>query len=518
MNPFVWGSRVEGKNFIGRQDITDDIESEIFGDGELTNIAIIGVNHIGTTSLAYEKIYQRKDELIIDKGIIPIWISPVSYKQSSSFLNLLVTECDRELRQPGLLPDRSQVEIQNLAKKVSDALKPNQWDHPWFAIKYFFGKVRETGYRTLFILDRFDKTRHLFFEGDKDFFDVLRELAYNPNYGVKLILTSRLNIEVIQRQAGSLSEFHSIFLSKRLGMFSNEDLNEYFDRFSSIGLDPLAIRERVLFYCGAHPYLLQRLGWHIAEQSSPFIETKINIDETVDTILDDVFLYYDRLTKLLEEAGLLDKLLRILFDDLSNKKVTGKDVNNLEGYGLIKQTKDRSKANNDYEAYSKHFHDYLYQLYERSEFPPELWPIWWKTERALREVITTIMSKAYGDSWIRDAEDQYSILQQVFNQKCQERQKKAERRYGPAATRRLIDFTDPANLFEIICDKDLWSYHFQQIFGENRQYWSTRKEFIAQCRTRLSHNQDFLDPNDLKIFEEYCEEILRICAEAENSD
>ena len=512
MNPFVWSRRVEGEDFIGRQDIIDDIESGIFGYSELTNIAIIGINHIGTTSLAYEKIYRRKDELIIEKEVIPIWISPVSYKKSSSFLNLLVTQCASELRQLGLPSDESKAEeIQNLANKVSEALKPDQWENPWFAISSFFRAVKETGYRTLFILDRFDKTRHLFFEEDKDFFDILRELAYDPDYGITLILTSRLNIEVIQSQAGSLSEFHSIFLSKRLGMFTHDDLNDYFSKFSPIGLEPVAIRERVLFYCGAHPYLLQRLGWYIVEQLRSPIKTEINIDKIIDAILDDIFLYYDRLTKLLEEAELLDKLLQILFesDALSNEKVTGKDVNNLEGYGLIKQTESGSEANG-YEAYSKHFHVYLHQLYERSEFPPELWPIWWKTERALREIITTIMSRAYGDSWIRVAGQQYNILNTVFNQKCRARQQNAERKHGTAATRNLIDFTAPADLFEIICDRDLWSHRFHSIFGEDRSYWQRRKEFIAQCRNPLSHNQDFLESDDLKTFAEYCEEILKI--------
>lgn len=505
MNPFVWGRPVEGKDFIGRQDIVEDIESEIFGDSELTNIAIIGVNHIGTTSLAHEKIYRRREELIIEKGVIPIWISPVSYKQSSSFLNLLVTQCASEVKQLDLLSDQSKVEeIQTLADKVSEALKPDQWENPWFAISSFFRAVKATGYRTLFILDRFDKTRHLFVEGDKDFFDVLRQLAYEPDYGVKLILTSRLNIEVIQSQAGSLSEFHSIFLPKRLGMFSDADLEDYFLRFSPIGFNPDAIRDRVSFYCGAHPYLLQRLGWHIVERLRDSTETAIDIDETLDLILEHIFFYYDRLTKLLEDAGLLDKLLQILFNNLSNVPGKGKDENSLEGYGLIKQTAS------GYEAYSKHFHAYLSQLYERSEFAPELWPIWWKTERALREVITTTMSKAYGDSWTTALGDQYPILSTVFNRRCQKRQQDAEKKYGTAATRNLIDFTYPADLFDIICDDNLWTHRFQPIFGEDGAYWHIRKEFIAQCRTRLSHSQNFLDAETLETFAAYCKEILKV--------
>ena len=150
-------------------------------------------------------------------------------------------------------------------------------------------------------------------------------------------------------------------------------------------------------------------------------------------------------------------------------------------------------------------------MHERAtEFTDDLHAIWSKTENALREIITITLSGAYGDDWIDELEKTRPNLKQVFD-KCRQAQQKEEKLFPDRASQNLIDFTYPADLFRVILAKEMWNQHFQSIFGEYTGYWDERGKFLAKCRTPLGHNRDnILKPDQRKIFEAYCDEILGV--------
>lgn len=487
-NPFAdYGKIVRGERFIGRKEIIRVIESRIIQPTDPGNLAITGIHRIGKSSLAYKTIIEQKDRLT-QKGVLPIWIGLSSYNQSLNFFHSLVTECVDEMEDLNWLTEQ----IQRLADHALEA------QDPWNQIKRFFKKVQEAGYGTLFIIDEFDQARFLF-KGDTAF-QRLRELADYPDYRLSLVLTSRRSIRDIEHEAESNSPFHNIFQVQRLATFREEDLETYFDQFSSIGISISdANRKRVLFYCGAHPYLLEMLGCEIVEI---FRENqKINVDKAADTISQSLFDHYDDMIHLLRGDGTLNKLIQILFGPVIDVKRT--DVTELRNYGLIKPTQ-----NGTYVAYSEHFHDYL-KLQERAtEFAADLWPIWRDAEKALREVITDIMSNAYGVNWIDELGKTRPNLKNIFDD-CRKAQQKEEKSFGDRASQNLIDFTYPTHLFEIIRAKGLWDDHFRPIFGRDKNYWEERQKLLAKCRNPLAHNRDeVLQPHERTIVEGYCNEIL----------
>ena len=121
-NPFAdYGKIVRGERFIGRNEITNVIESRIIRPNAPGNLAIIGVHRIGKSSLAYKTIIEQKDKLI-GKGILPIWIGLSSYDQSLDFFHSLVDECVNEMEELNWLT----AEIQRSADR---ALETNAtWD------------------------------------------------------------------------------------------------------------------------------------------------------------------------------------------------------------------------------------------------------------------------------------------------------------------------------------------------------------------------------------------------------
>ena len=487
-NPFAdYGKIVRGERFIGRKEITSVIESRIIRPNAPGNLAIIGVHRIGKSSIAYKTIIEQKDKLI-GKGILPIWIGLSSYDQSLDFFHSLVDECISEMEELDWLTEKIQ-------RSATRALEANA---TWDRIKRFFKAIHNAGYGTLFILDEFDQARFLF-KGETAF-QRLRELADYPDYRLSLVLTSRRNIGDIERLAGSTSPFHNIFQVQRLTMFSDEDLEIYFSQFLAIGISMSDdSRERVLFYCGAHPYLLEMLGCEIVEMLRQ--NREIDVDKAADTISQSIFEHYDDMIRLLREEGTLDKLIQILFGPVIDVKQA--DVTELQNYGLIKLTEHGT-----YLVYSEHFHDYL-KLYERStEFAADLWSVWRDTEKALREVITTTLSDGYGENWIEELENGRRNLQQIFD-RCRVAQEKEAKSFRERASQNLIDFTYPADLFEIICARGLWQKHFQPIFGNDPNYWDERKKLLAKCRNPLAHNRaEILQPHELMIVEGYCTEIL----------
>lgn len=491
-NPFAdYGKMVHGERFIGRTALITDIENRIICPHNPGNLAIIGVHRIGKSSLAYKTVMEQKETLIAKK-ILPIWMGLASYDESSDFFRALVEESVQELEDlDWLTPD--------IRRAAGRALEVNA---TWDRIKRFFKKVQDAGYGTLFVLDEFDAARNLF-KGETAF-QRLRELADYPDYRLSLVLTARRNIGDIERQAGSSSPFHNIFQVQRLAMFGDEDLEAYFAQFSPVGISTSdEFRERVLFYCGAHPYLLEMLGCEIVESLRQ--NQEIDVDKAAKTISQSVFEHYDDMVRLMQEEGTLSKLLQILFGPAVDIKPP--DVTELANYGLIKASDEGI-----YVAYAEHFQDYLRLLERKPEFDGALWPIWRDTEKALRNVIATTMSNVYGEGWIEELGKGRRNLANIF-ERCREAQQKEEKSFGDRASQNLIDFTYPAELFTIICAKGLWATHFSSIFGHNPNYWEQRKQMLARCRNPLAHNRDILQPHERKTLEAYCEEILTILAD-----
>ncbi|RME60726.1 ATP-binding protein [Candidatus Parcubacteria bacterium] len=493
-NPFAdYGTIVHGERFIGRKNDLQVIESRVIRPQEPGNLAIIGDSRIGKSSLAYKAVIDRKDELIA-KRLLPIWFNLSGYDRAPVFFRSLVTRCIDELEELGWLSlDVQQSAVRALQDEMS-------WSEGYSRIQRFFEKVRKEGIRVLFILDEFDHARHLFRE-DISAFQGLRELSYRPEWRVSYIITSRRTIRDIELQTQTISTLDGIFHKHYLGMFDTDGIEEYFGRLASVGIsDDLSLREKIAFYCGGHPYLLELLGYEVVELFRE--EHVVDIDKAARRSMPAFLSQYDRMRKLLREEGRFDKILQILVGPVVNVKWT--DVENLLKYGFIQQDNQGT-----YTAFSEHFQTYL-EIIER-QFDWDLWPMWRRTEKALRQLITRVMREKYGDNWIDALEKAKPKLRTIFD-RCREVQAKEKRVYGNRASSSLIDFTYPQELFNIIFAE--WNI-FKEIFGQDKAYWAQRSELLAKIRNPYAHNRDeVVYDYERQIAEGYCQEILAVVKQA----
>lgn len=490
-NPFAdYGTIVHKERFIGRKNDLRVIESRVLRPREPGNLAIIGDSRIGKSSLVYKAVVDQRDELI-SKRLLPIWINLSNYDHAPSFFRSLVTCCAGELVEL----DWFSSSIQRSAERaLEDELS---WGEGYRRIQRFFEKVRREDIRILFVLDEFDHARHLF-RGDISAFQGLRELSYRPEWRVYYIVTSRRTIRDIELQTAPISTFDGIFLKHYLGMFEPQDTEEYFERITSVGIpDDISLRERIKFYCDGHPYLLEMLGYEIVEL---FRESQvIDIDLVIRRLLQSFIDQYDRMFELLREEGDLTKMLQAVIGPVVDVKWT--DVENLLKYGFIKRDEDGG-----YRAFSEHFQIYM-ELANREE-NWDLWPMWRETEKSLRQLIARVMLKKYGENWVEALEKAKSHLKNTVFAPCRTAQAKEEKAFGNRASKDLLDFTYPQDLFTLIFAE--WNT-FKDVLGQDKNYWSQRSQLLAKIRNPLAHNRDEV-PHDyeLQIAEGYCREILAV--------
>ncbi len=487
-NPFAdYGTIVHGERFVGRKDDLQVIESRVIRPQEPGNLAVIGDSRIGKSSLVYKAVIDRRDELNA-RRLLPIWLNLSSYDRAPVFFHSLVTRCIDELEKLGWLSPT----IQQAAER---ALQDEQsWSEGYSRIQRFFEKVRKEGVKVLFILDEFDHARHLFRE-EIAAFQGLRELSYRPEWRVSYIIISRRTIRDIELQTQTISTLDGIFHKHYLGMFDTDSIEEYFGRLASVGIpDDVSLREKIAFYCGGHPYLLELLGYEVVELFRK--EQVIEIDKAARRSMHAFLNQYERMRELLHEESNFDKILQILVGPVVNIKWT--DVENLLKYGFIKQDEQGT-----YTAFSEHFQTYL-EIIER-QFDENLWPVWRQTEKALRQLITQMMREKYGDNWVGELEKAKSHLRTVFDH-CREAQAKEERVYGNRVSSNLIDFTYPNDLFTIIFAE--WNV-FKEVLGQDKNYWQQRSQLLAKIRNPYAHNRDeVVYDYERRIAEAYCQEIL----------
>lgn len=487
-NPFAdYGTIVHGVRFIGRKNDLQVIESRVIRPHEPGNLAIIGDSRIGKSSLVYRAVMDRRDELITNR-LLPIWLNLSNYDGASVFFRSLVENCIDKLEELNWLsPNIRQVATRALQDEMS-------WGERYNRIQRFFEKVRKADIRILFILDEFDHARHLF-RGNISAFQGLRELSYRPEWRVSYIVISRRTIRDIELQAQAISTFDGIFHKHYLGMFNDYDINEYFKRLASVGIpDEISLREQITFYCGGHPYLLEMLGFELAEMFRD--EQVVNVDKAARRLLPSFLTQYERMIDLLREENAFAKILQILIGPVVN--VQWADIEKLLKYGFIKQD-----GQNNYIAFSGHFQTYL-KIIER-QFDLEFWPIWQQTEKALRQLIAKVMTKKYGDNWITSLEKAKSHLKDIFN-RCREAQAREEKSFGNRASRDLLDFTYPGDLFAVLFAE--WNT-FKDIFGKDKNYWGQRAQLLSKIRNPIAHNRGESIPSyELQIADGYCKEIL----------
>lgn len=510
-NPFSdYGNIIVGERFIGRKREIDTICNRVLGEN-YGNIAIMGLPRIGKSSLAWNALLKHKDKLATEH-IMVLRVNIGEIDNSQHFFECLILNAIDELEE--MLDDeirkRLATIIDNLAITKHSIERNN-------LIYRFFRLVKNTGIRLIYILDEFDNISKFFKLSD---FQFLRELAINPDYKVCLVTISRRTIQELEPENGAISNFYGVFTDLRLGMFSNEDIDEYWKKFKDFDIkisDSYA--QKVNYLVGHHPFLMDLVNFNVYNTIS---EDIVIIDENFINEIESelrltLFTNFDSTLSLIKKENLYSKAFQLVLGPIFD--VSTIDEQKLIKYQFIKKISKEQKEkllcrniglvtsdNYAYICFSEYFTEYLNLKFTETDF----WPIWKELEKEMREVIKYCIKANIGEIW----EDLYlkmhadKIWLNEAVKRLQTTRESSTRKFGTLASHHLIDYTFPRDMYDHFISPN-WEW-FKVIFNtDNRREWGKKFNLLSDVRNPIAHsNSEFISENTLSEAKSYCEQII----------
>jgi len=503
-----YGKIVYGDRFVGRKKEIAQIEQRVLGKN-YGNLAVMGMPRIGKSSLVWEAIMTKKEELLKDKTVA-IYFSAGVFQSSNDFFKSLVRLCDDDLSI--YCDDKRYSKIIELCvsplKEENDSVEVVH-----LVTRYFKFVKRILEYKVIFVIDEFDGVQKYFALSD---FQLLRELSYNPETKICVVTCSRKTIQDIESINGAISNFYGTFDEIRLAMYSSEDLDAYWERLDGAKFDQ-EYKEQAKYYVGGHPYLLDFYNYTTILSSD---------NETITDRQLQLLEHFKTIQKTMKDEKLLDKSIQLILGPVYD--VTTIDEEKLLKYGFIRKMRVEEKketlgrmigwsANGwTYACFSDFLTLYFMEEHLTSV---EYWPLWTRTEKEIREVIKIVVKNKYGDDW------ETSI--QAENGKSQNWQTKFDALKRTRQTTRdkfenssndLVDYTLTRDMYDVFM-APLWIQGFSEIFKDGQKKdWANVFNFLSDVRNPVAHNNlDFIGENDITKAKEYCEKILKTIKEWKSS-
>lgn len=489
-NPFAdYGKIVTGDRFIGRKKEINAIQNRIFGD-TYGNIAIMGLPRIGKSSLAWKAVIERKNELL-QRNCFPVRINMGDLKSCEDFFNEMLDEIHiKNKKQLSLLNQKAYSELDSIYVEYHKSNKHRNDRNA--LIEEYYSVLQYYSFRVIYILDEFDAVQNYFDLAD---FQFLRELSYNPDYRVCLVTLSRRTLNEIEPRGGALSNFYQIFDDLYLAMYNNSDMDEYWNKFfyvSEINISNEA-KEKIYEITGKHPFLLDLFNFHLFNNLTGNLVN--DIEKTYKDINLVILNNYKTIMNLLREENLDSKILQMTVGPVYD--ITTSEAEKLERYGLV------NAFENTYQGFSKNFYLFLRSVVKDTP----IWYLWSETEIKLRECVKTFLIEKFGEDWeepfLKAHPEKTDELDKLMRMR-----EKEKRSFGDRASGNLIDFTYPADIFNIFIKSD-WNW-FRNIFGGQPNDWQYKFNHLAKVRTPLAHNKEnILSPDERNLAIGYCEGILQ---------
>lgn len=507
-NPFAdFGGIVHGDRFVGREDSINKIKERVLGP-TYGNLAIMGLPRVGKSSLVWHAIMDRKDELIEIKTI-PIFFEAGSCMSSNEFFKKMVTLLYDELE--FICEDKK---YQKFSLKIQESLK-NEYDKD--LIQKYFKLVKRFGYKTIFIFDEFDSVQSFFGKAD---FQLLRELSYNPDTHLCLVTCSRKTIEDIEVKDGAISNFAGTCSGLRLGMFSKEDVLEYWNHFSKYWKVDDTYKDAISYFTGNHPWLMDKINSQMFNLDitndlfSKFDDVKLELMEVLDNIVSTI-----------EKEQLLDSAIQVVVGPYydSNQK----QIEKLLKYEFIKKVSPEykgllfsgMKVGPSWDGYCYTcFSDYgTLDFYRRYYANVPYVSLWSDTENLLRYSVKEFLKANFSSDW--ETELTTSLISnppfQAFPidkwktnlKSLKTNRDKMIQNFPTMNGGHLVDFTLTAQIFDLFIRPN-WKWFNTHIFKGSREEWNTKFEFLTALRNPVAHNNVIGNmEEEMRVAREYCQDV-----------
>jgi len=296
-----YGKIVTGELYIHRESLEKELKNRTLNYDVYGSVSIVGMQRMGKSSLVYNTLISEAEHYY-SKGIIIVSCSMNNFATPESFFKGMIDIIYEEFE------NHEDIDMK-IERKYNKIRELQLEDGGIKNIQSFFKLIKKLGKRVILVIDEFDHSRKLF---DKypEGFNVLRELAYQPETNVTFIFVSRRMITELESVA-EISTLANI-LGKPIYVknYSDNELIEYFNRNKNYGIE---ISEedklKIVNITGAQPYWMDILMYHYIEAKDSKKDFESIFNETNGVLYSE----YERFMILLDEQHLLNKLYQIVF-------------------------------------------------------------------------------------------------------------------------------------------------------------------------------------------------------------
>lgn len=489
VNPFATvGHPVYGDAHVGRAEELRIVRERVLEQPVAGATAIIGPPRIGKSSLAYH-LFMRPEARQAYPRLLPVWMNVRTQGGITKVLRRLVDEVWELLDEaaPECAGDRRLVRARD--RVLAEGA-------PWLEVQLetqeFLRLVRRRDWRVVLVLDEFDAAREVF-RAEPGTFQALREMAYNLDWNIGLVTTSRRELrDIVDMADPDESTFAGIFRSVFLTCFEDDELVQLAARAAEA---PGPV-DRLAELTGGHPYLASVLLDRVCSAGVPGGSLKVAIDRHATPLPAEFQYYYRDLEDLLRTDGRLRAILEVVLGP--QLEVTPEDAQILLQQGLLVVRGDT------YRAFSEDFQHYLTVIGRSLGH----WDNWMAVEQRVRDLVESGFIARYGEDWEGGLRKARGPKVAPLLDRCAELRDRELRTYGDRASVRLLDFTYPRDLYDLMASH--WDV-FGKLLGRDKAYWEVRFALLAKVRNPMVHNRmGVVTPLEQSMFRTYCDELMAV--------
>lgn len=506
LNPFAdFGGIVHGDRFIGRQKEIRKIQERVLGT-TYGNLAVMGLPRVGKSSLVWHAIMDEKERLIKEKTI-PIFFESGSCNCSERFFKKMVSLLNDEME--FICNDEK---YERLSSKIIGELK-SEYSEDF--VQKFFKLIKKIGYKVIYIFDEFDSVQDFF---DKADFQFLRELSYNPDTHLCLVTCSRKTIEDIEVKEGAISNFAGTCKDLRLGMFSKEDVEEYWTHFKEYWEPNETYKKYISYFTGNHPWLMDKIN-----NSMFSMDITSDLPDKLNEVKLELMEVLDSNVLILEKENLLNAAIQLVTGPLYD--VDPMQTEKLLKYDFIKKVTpeykeslfDGIKVGPLWDGYSYIcYSDYCtLDFYRRYYANVPYISLWSETENLLRYSVIEYLKINYQSNWEIGLTNElssnppfpkFSVEKWKSNlEVLKNNQERMIQNFPYMKDEHLVNFTLTSQIFDIFI-KPNWKWFNHHIFKGTRDEWFTKFEFLTIFRNPVAHN-NIIGKEEQRIASDYCNDI-----------
>lgn len=481
---------VKGDAFIGRRGVIKEIRSAYVEGGGNVARAYVGLPRIGKSSILANSYTDLPANVIYVRESLSEWSDA-----RDLWLDILEQMADRLEERGAVTP-----EIRgDLAILDEDEIT---WRRLRQTVMNLFAYTAERGYRTILVLDEYDRAAVLF-KNRAECLSLLRNIALEERYDASVATISERLPRRIEEEINPGSRLYSMFQVRMVSGYGKQDMKDYFRTLADRYQITLAQeqRKRLVYYAGNLPFLLSLFAANMvraAQRHAP-----IDIDQIFTNNSLAINEYYDDCQRRLEED---DEIRRIIpFTIGPQVGVTRQDEDALMSLGYLRTVNGRRIALSEY------FTDTL----EASLGDRSIWDNISNLEKRLKQLIRDELPTICRRRGFHSNNGNVP-LPLMYEARISRRNIETydsfissnRNRYHEEST--YLDVMSLENKIKII--KTYWDDAFARYFHyDDYSVWGYRLDACAKARNPIAHNcEEYLTASQKNEVDIYCGQIFEV--------